>query len=299
MSKEFVLVTLGGIGDVLVCTPAIRALREHYPDCHIITYSTSVRHTDVLVNNPCIDSVRILSPRYLLRYPVHLYAYLFNRKLLRYTSLSFQWINFYPTIIQLSAKEVVGQIFDITIRDKNIELFLTKEEERAAKQKLSPYENVVIMHIHSRTSANHHWSMKKWAALVRALPEYTFIQVGLKDEPCVEGAVDWRSKTSLREIFALLKYATSFVGVDSSVAHATNAFNVPGVVLFGDTSPVHWGHPNNVNIYKGLECSPCYQILGRDPCPFQHECMDLISVDEVKQALVRQVSSRSLVALPD
>ncbi len=135
--------------------------------------------------------------------------------------------------------------------------------------------------------------MEKWKELVRQLQDYTFIQLGHKDEPHVEGALDWRGKIGLREGFCMLKYSTSFVGIDSSFAHATNAFGLPGVVLFGDTSPVYWGHDNNINIYKNVFCSPCYDYSWGDPCPLGHECMNQITVDEVKLALIRQVRRRS------
>ncbi len=88
---------------------------------------------------------------------------------------------------------------------------------------------------------------------------------------------------------ALVKYATAFVGIDSSVAHMTNAFDLPGVVVWGDTDPRHWGHSNNINLYKLLPCSPCYYMLGGIPCPYDHRCMTEITVDEVKAALLKQL----------
>ena len=148
------------------------------------------------------------------------------------------------------------------------------------------------MHIHSKSSQNHHWELENWEELIKQLPDYTFIQLGLKTEPEVKGALDWRGKTLFREALCLLKYADSFVGVDSNMAHATNAFDMPGVVLFGDSSPVHWGKPNNINIYKEVECSPCYYELWHERCPYGHECMKLITVEDVKKALIQQMNRR-------
>lgn len=289
MSKEFILRTRGGIGDVIVCTPTIRALKELHPDHKVIVYCSVEKHRDVLMHSPYIDSLRVLTPLRMLKYPYHLFAYLFKPKLVKHTALSFQYVNFYPYIFNKSVKEIIAEIFSIKLQNTNIELFLTEKEESDAREMISKYKNPVIMHIHSRSSMNHHWRPEHWEELVRQMPECTFIQVGLGDEPCVTGAVDLRGKTSLRGIFALLKFSKSFVGIDSSVAHATNAFNIPGVVLFGDTDPVHWGHDNNINLFKNVACSPCYFFLASSPCPYEHECMEQISVEDVKLALIKQL----------
>jgi ADP-heptose:LPS heptosyltransferase len=112
--------------------------------------------------------------------------------------------------------------------------------------------------------------------------------VGQDHEPYVTGALDWRGKTTLYEAFCLIKYASSFVGIDSCHAHATNAFDIPGVVLFGDSDPTHFGHSNNINLFKNLPCLCYYELFGR-PCPYNNECMHLITVDDVEQALVKQM----------
>jgi ADP-heptose:LPS heptosyltransferase len=91
-------------------------------------------------------------------------------------------------------------------------------------------------------------------------------------------------------VLAILKYARSFVGIDSSLAHATNAFDLPGVILFGDSNPATWGHDNNINLYTAVRCSPCYYYVWNHPCPYGHECMESITVEDVKKALLRQLA---------
>lgn len=305
MNKRIIATTRAGIGDVLLTTPAFRAIKECYPDHKLIVYAIKVSHYQVLLKNPYIDSLRLLPPLWLWRYPYHLYSYLFNPSWRRGYYFDPEKVKHYsmrPNVIpvswisQKSVKEVVPEIFgddfDVRLRNKNVQLFFTKREEEKVRRKLAPYKNVVIMHVYSRSSVNHLWPAERWAALVKSLPEYTFIQVGMEDEPEVKGAIDWRdNKMNIREVFCLVKYATSFVGIDSSVAHSTNAFRVPGVVLFGDTSPVHWGHDNNINIYKEVRCAPCFAYVNGDPCPYTHECMLKITVEEVREALIKQVNA--------
>ena len=290
--NNIVVVTWGGVGDVMVCTPALRAIKEKYPCHQLIVYCLNKQHRDVLLNNPYIDSVRLVGGKYMWKYPAHLYAYLFNPKKLKYYYMFFQHIPLSWAYAK-HVKDIVPEIFGdlgLELAHREVQLFFTWAEENKARKALVLYRNVVIMHIHSRSSANHHWPIEKWQELVSSLPGYTFIQIGHSDEPYVTGALDWRGKTTLREALCLVKYADSFVGVDSSLAHATNAFNIPGVVLFGDSSPVFWGHENNINIFKGIRCSPCFYYLDADHCPYGHECMNHITVEEVRNALTEQLN---------
>jgi len=304
MRKQIIVTTRGGVGDVLLCTPALRAVKESYPDHKLIVYCLKKAHWNVLQHNPYIDSLRIISTLHLLRYPVHLYHYLFNKwwkkgymfniARMKHYRLLFQHIPI-SLIYEKNVKDIVPEVFhdlDVRCRHRKIGLFFTRQEEEKARKALEPHRRVVLMHVFSRTSVNHHWPAERWEELVRQLPEYTFIQIGLPDEPYVKGALDWRSsKMTIRETLCLIKYADSFVGVESSMGHATNAFDIPGVVLFGDTSPVHWGHENNINIYKSIRCSPCYHYVSSDPCPYGHECMRFITVEEVRKAIVSQMNT--------
>ena len=294
MTKEFILMTWGGIGDVLICTPAIKALKLAHPHAKIIVYHAAMNkaHRCVFANNPYIESVRELNVLTLLRHPYHLYLYLSKKYEKRHFFLHFQHVP--PTwIYKKHNKEVAADMFNVKLQDDKVQLFFTAREEENARKMLAPFSNVVIMHIHSKTSKNHQWPIAKWEELVRELPEYTFIQIGHLNEPAIKGAIDWRGKTGLRTAFCLLKYAASFVGVESCFAHATNAVGLPGVVLFGDTAPETWGHSNNINVYKGISCSPCFYYLWGSTCPYGNECMNLIEVQEVKQALIRQVCRRT------
>ena len=290
MSKKFEIFPCGGIGDTMIITPSVKALKETHPDHKIIVYYKQNGQKDVFLNNPNVDSLRDFRKMSFWRYYYRLSSFFIRKKTDPFVVL-FQHIP--PSwIYKVHVIDIVAEIFKVKLKSRKIELFFTKDEENRAKQALKPFKNTVIMHIHSKSSQNHHWELENWEELIKQLPDYTFIQLGLKTEPEVKGALDWRGKTLFREALCLLKYADSFVGVDSNMAHATNAFDMPGVVLFGDSSPVHWGKPNNINIYKEVECSPCYYELWHERCPYGHECMKLITVEDVKKALIQQMNRR-------
>jgi len=308
MSNKIIIVSWGGIGDAIVSLPAIRALKEKDPSKKIILFYRNMGHEAVFRNNPYIDALHpvklsalLFRPAYLAaflvwRYPGTFLAKVLNRWKVDYVLMHFQHIPL-TWIYKKNVIDIVPDMFNVTLRSRKIELFFTEQEVAAAKEKLKPYKNVIFMHIHSKASPNHHWNITNWEELVQQLPEYTFIQFGGLNEQLVKGAVDWRGGTILREALCLLQQCDSFVGVDSSFSHATAAFQTPGVVLFGDSDPMYWGHSNNINVYKAVECSPCYYELWGRSCPYGNKCMKQISVDDVKQSLMRQMSKRRAAEL--
>lgn len=291
MRNKFIILSGGGVGDAVVATPTYEALKKAYPQYKIIVYCKNIGHYTVFSNNPNIDSLRILKASDMWRYPYHLYLFLFNRKKLGYYNMQFQHIPL-TWIYEKNVKEIIPEIFGLEVKNPKAQLFFTKKEEERARTLLQPFPKPVLMHIHSRSSQNHHWQLEKWEALVNELPGYSFIQMGNTDEPLIKNAIDFRGKTTLREALCMMKYAYSFVGIDSNFSHVTNAFDIPGVVLFGDSSPLFWGHSNNINVYKNVSCAPCYYDLWSKPCPYGHECMTTITVEEVKNAFLLQAEKR-------
>ena len=57
--KNILIIKLRYIGDVLLCTPLVRVLREHYPEANI-TFLVSQGTEDVLKHNPCLNEVLLL-----------------------------------------------------------------------------------------------------------------------------------------------------------------------------------------------------------------------------------------------
>ncbi|MFM7854789.1 MAG: glycosyltransferase family 9 protein, partial [Flammeovirgaceae bacterium] len=131
-------------------------------------------------------------------------------------------------------------MLSVSLDNKKLEVFLSAEENEAARKKLSAYPNPIIIHVTSITTKNQEWPFSNWEQLIAAMPGYTFIQIGLGNEQLISGAVDFRGKTTFREAMALINNALSFAGVVSSFSHATNALDVPGVVLFGASTPEVW-----------------------------------------------------------
>ncbi|HTI10227.1 MAG TPA: glycosyltransferase family 9 protein [Puia sp.] len=273
----------GGLGDILLATPIFKEFRRQFPGVKIISLCRNKRDLQILKGNPHIDTLRILNFYYR-----RLYRYL---ELFRFITVRrYDYSVLKPSFCyKKKASDIIAEMVGIELSDNNIQVYFTREEELKAKNTLSAFKIPVIINITSATSVNKMWPVKKWSELVSEMPEYTFIQLGSPYEEKVEGAIDLRGKTDIRESMALIKYAAGFAGVESFLGHATNAFNKPGVVLFGPTSIAVWGHDNNINLSKHLPCSNCIDWVGEMKCPYGGPCMQLITVQQVKEAIHQQL----------
>jgi heptosyltransferase-2 len=86
---------------------------------------------------------------------------------------------------------------------------------------------------------------------------------------------------------ALLAEGKLLIGNDSGPAHIAAAVGVPSVVFFGPTDPGRTaprGAPSIV-LDKYVFCSPCYL----KKCPYQHECMEEITVEMALDAALRML----------
>jgi len=275
------LVAWGGWGDMVMSTALLKEIRQLHPRAKIIIHVPHKNRVQIFENNPYIDRISIGMSR-------HFFSFFLMTKIksvyhLRYGKYS---PSYFP---DRTATEIMAEIVGLKLKEKKVCICLTHQEDLDAKALLEQYKNPICFQSGS-TGMNKIWHKDRWVALIRVMPDYTFIQLGKQEDEAIEGAVVLLGKTSFRESMALVKHSLSFVGVDSVLSHVTNAFDTPGVILFGATTPKVWGHPNNINLYKGVRCSPCNDVLANSPCPYNQRCMEMISVADVKAALMTQLS---------
>ncbi|MCU0467374.1 MAG: hypothetical protein MUF58_02145 [Arcicella sp.] len=285
MQKTFKILSWGGVGDSLLSTPTFKALKEKYPECKISLLCTHSSHYDIFKHNPNIDTLRKL-PSWVTKL----------NKMVQYLlvkTINYEWLCYgllRPSIFyEMSAAKIVGEMMEVEVNDIKPQMFLTPEEEIEARAIVKKYNNPIAINPTSRTTKNQEWDLVEWEKLVHDMPDVTFIQLGLADEPYIKGTVDFRGKTSLRMSVAMLKYMKGFVGVETFLGHAAVAVGVPAVVLFGPSNPAIWGYSSNTNIYKKTLCSPCVDILGDDECPYNRLCMKNIKKSEVEKSIRQKI----------
>ncbi|WP_306533208.1 lipopolysaccharide heptosyltransferase II [Geobacter sp.] len=191
--------------------------------------------------------------------------------------------------------------FDITTRDRSLNLFTTPGEDAAMAEFLAEHgigKGDVLLGINPGASygAAKRWYPERFAAVADELSRRWGARVvvtggpgeaaiaadiaAAMSSPCLVMA----GKTSVRELMSLIKRCDFFVTNDSGPMHIAAAFGIPLVAVFGSTdhtttSP--WSD-RAVIVRRDTDCAPC---LLRE-CPTDHRCMTAVTVEEVVGVVV-------------
>ena len=114
--------------------------------------------------------------------------------------------------------------------------------------------------------------------------------------PASEAVLDLVGKTSLMDLVSVVKRLDVLVTGDTAPLHVAGAFKTKIVALFGPTSPARHMPPAShaVVLTRQLPCQPCYRGTCRNPEKLA--CLNHISVEEVYQAVKRQLASLEKLA---
>lgn len=89
-----------------------------------------------------------------------------------------------------------------------------------------------------------------WEQLIEQINE-PIIQIGVAGE--TQLVEDFRTNLSLDELAVLVKECRTWIGVDSFFQHFCWDLDKPGIVLWGQSDPLIFGHPENANLLKSRE----------------------------------------------
>ena len=164
-------------------------------------------------------------------------------------------------------------------------------------------QSLVVIAPECRREANIYPAVK-FIELARRLLSHADIRIALCGGPSsaplyeeiaegLDGRI-WRAegRFGLTGSAALLKQAQVAVTGDTGVLHMAVAAGTRVVALFGPSSPLRTGPycDRAILLHHRLDCSPCF---GRS-CPLGYDppsCMDSISVDELYNAVMRQLTA--------
>ena len=150
------------------------------------------------------------------------------------------------------------------------------------------------------------WPTKRWPSgefaklSAKLIQEFKakIILIGAKeDESLLSGfnlgsdhVMNLVGKTSLLDLISLMKRVDVLVTGDTAPLHVASATKTKIVALFGPTDPRRHMPPGNgaIVLSRSLPCQPCYS--GKCKNAQQLACLTQITVDEVFQAVKRQIS---------
>ena len=338
--KNILVIELKKIGDILVATPTLRALKNNFPQASIdVVVSPGME--EVLYENKNLSKVfswdrdkirenylsylEQIKDKYDLAVILHNGTYEVSKLLkeanipyrMGCTRVGFREPKGYFLTKQLlpdrNLKHKIEDNLDVlklininNIKDKSPEAHASKKAEIAVKSilkknKISDKDFIIVLHTVSWTHPT--WFKERFAELAdKLIKKYKakIIFVGTEKEKqfneeiisqMKNKSLNFAGKTSIQELFALIKVANLVVGIDSASTNIAAAFKTPVVALFGAGDKTIW-HPyseNSISIQKNEVCTACM----KSECKYKNErnleCMNAITVEEVLSAVEKLV----------
>ncbi len=320
--KRILIVELKFIGDIIVTTPTIRALKQKFPNSKIdILVPESMR--DVLYGNPNLNEIlpfdndfkkwtEKIKGKYDLAVILH-NGTLKVSKMLFKAGIPFRIgctkVGFlenrglflhrktFPTYrIKHKVDDNLDVIKTINVKtdDKHLELYIDKKNESSLKLP----KKYFVIHNTSRHAQNREWLPEGFAEVVDILNrEYKTeaIITGMKEDfennqkivDLAKTKLHNLAGTSIKEFFIIIKNAEFVISIDTSAMHVAAGFNVPVVALFGAGTPKIW-HPYSDN-YRVVFKNEVHTSCMRSNCYLKGErfmeCMKAIQVNDVLNAV--------------
>jgi lipopolysaccharide heptosyltransferase II len=324
------LVRFSSIGDVLLTTPLVRALRARHPDARLV-FVTKQAMVPLVADNPHLSRVEPLEPGEPLRALARRLAALgptrgldlhgslrstalrllvpcawrgySKRKLARGVLVSTK-IDLYRRRVPV-AERYFEAAAGLGVRPDGAppEFFLGKAARARvarwmAKRGLDGKPLAVLApgaaHFTKR------WPVDRWIALAERLRArgYGIAVAGGPDdravaEPLAPYAASAVGDFGLQDSGALLARARVAISGDTGVMHMATGVGTPVVALFGPTVSQFGFFPystKSIVLQRDLDCRPC-SAMGGPRCPMaHHRCLGDITPDDVALAVERLVA---------
>ena len=283
---KIALLRIGGVGDTLILTALARAVKRKFADSHITLF---VRGSiDIIAGHPDVDRVvqigngrwevvleKILEKDFDMvfdnRYVTKVYCQSaeakehqpgFDHAFRGYQKIYDGWIescNMLPEYKKTSYEIM----FDSCGLAGNIneDLFIKLDWRDFDKTKLLDGEKYITIHngadVARQTKC---WLTEYWVEVVKFLREreYKVVQLGQIHEPKVDGVLDMRGRTSLKEASALITKAQFHIGNEGGLIHLAKAVKTRAIVLYGPTPMVTFAYDGNIGIETPVKCRGCW-----------------------------------------
>ena len=255
----------GAMGDVLLCTPALRELKLKNPaNCvrFYTDYPTLVRGL------PYIDEVLAFNER-----PKDV--------------ILLQYEDAIPPRVHIA--KIMGDNLGVNVSnvrpDCVIDLGLVKMFRESWRS--LPRPHIVVQRRASQWTPNKDWPEKYWIELIENLSRRaSVIEIGnekLGQKISLKNYLDLRAQTTLEELIAAIAAGDVLVGPASGPAHIAAAAGIPAVVIIGGYElPINSSYSGSVGLYTPVPCSPCWLT---EPCPYDLKCLRMIRPNTVEDAV--------------
>jgi heptosyltransferase-2 len=320
-SSAILLVRFGALGDVILATPLVRALRAAHPDAALV-FVTRSRYMPVLVHNPHLTEVVTLEAGGSLRrlaarlrgtswaHRLDLHGSLRSRALRALVGRAWRscprqrfrrgllcrWgIDTFRTPVHAAERYFsAARTLDVVPDGAPAEVFTSAADEARAAA-LAPHGPYAVL-APGAAHATKRWPGAHWSTLAGRLMTagLQVVASGTADERALlaaPGVVD-AFGLPLGPTAALLRRARVVVANDSGLMHLATAVGAPVVALFGPTARQLGYSPYQARatvLERALRCRPC-SPYGGAYCPRgDHRCMIDIVPEQVAAAIATGV----------
>jgi lipopolysaccharide heptosyltransferase II len=323
--NKILLIQLKRAGDVILTTPVAELAKRRWPAARV-DFLVEKPFAPLLEHNPFIGRVQVYDKLRIVSTLRRLRAERYDL-ILDFQSSPRSAIACLVSGAARTAGYAVtfwGRAYDQTVRRPGVELtvvagklsllealggpagdvpeskiYLTEEERAWAKGTLCGLQGrrwIGLVPTHRRSSRR--WRAESFAELARKIDQAghcVLLFWGPGEKACVESlAADAPQArlippTTLRQMAALLERCQLVVTNDNGPMHLAAAAGAPTVTIYGPTDPHAWnpgGERHTALAAEGLSCLRC----NLNVCPFGHECMKLISPEQVWAACQRHLA---------
>lgn len=129
---------------------------------------------------------------------------------------------------------------------------------------ISPYSKTLRDNI--RNPKNYPY----WEELIPLIDHQHIVQVGLSNE--VQLVDDFRPNLSLTDLSKLVTECDTWISVDSFFQHFCWDLGKPGIVIWGQSDPNIFGHPENINLLKDRSYLLKKQFFFWHETEYRYDC---------------------------
>lgn len=253
---KVLIIRLRSLGDCVLTTPAIHILKRTRPDLRVAVMVED-RFADVFRGNPDVNAVLPPHPAAALiwnpKLTINFHGgsrsmWLTAASTARYRAGFAHFRNSAIYNLRIPrAQEILGEARTVHTAEHmaSAMFWLGAKRMEIPRAKLHvpilpPERPYAVIHALA-SAASKSWPAERFLAIARSLQHYEPIFIGGPGDDLTPFQ-EFRTQInpSLKDTFTLIQSASLFIGNDSGPAHIAAAFNVPLVVLFGESDPVIW-----------------------------------------------------------
>ena len=279
-----------GFGDEIMATYYAKIEKQKYPDRQVVVGNYKTKQaldSRVFFNNPNISDPKKLD----------------ENKIVHFVDLN----NTNRPYIDWQKTTVHKYYWNFDHRAKPGELYFDKKEISEAQNAIgeakafwkssSSTEHKGIIFIESsrtikkqsKCGENQSWGLKRWDKTIEILKR-NYLIINSTHQNSFSHRDTFSYDCSFRIACAIMKYCNLYLGPEGGFSHAAASLSKSGVVIYGGWIPPQViGYNFHENFYVEIEGSPCGI---RDECDHCRKCMDLITVDNVINAVERNINKK-------